>query len=223
MALDDEIGREADRATGRDGADGDGQTACVPCRVVRPSSTSSSCATARPRCSIICLPLVVNRNDLETCPARTTWVGGPNPRPTRGPGSSPRPWRSTATGVWPLRRTWRSPRQRTSRQPRSATTFPSPAISRGPCSRAARGAPSPDSAIFDGVQGLRARVTRLAEELAAFYERSESWWRAYEREPELISAWGGGVDQYYADIEQLMRAALGDLSDDDRRWRSSPR
>ena len=62
----------------------------------------------------------------------------------------------------------------------------------------------------------RARVERLAAELAAFYERSEPWWRAYEREPELISAWSGGVDQYYADIERLMRAALGELSDDER-------
>jgi hypothetical protein len=23
------------------------------------------------------------------------------------------------------------------------------------------------------------------------------WWRVYEREPELIRAWCGGVDQYY--------------------------
>jgi hypothetical protein len=37
----------------------------------------------------------------------------------------------------------------------------------------------------------------------------------YEREPELIRAWGGGVDQYYADIVRLMRAALGDLSSEE--------
>jgi AcrR family transcriptional regulator len=74
----------------------------------------------------------------------------------------------------------------------------------------------PTTEIFDGADDLRARITRLAEALAAFYERSAPWWRAYEREPELIQAWGGGVDQYYADIESLMRAGLGDLSDDDR-------
>jgi AcrR family transcriptional regulator len=74
----------------------------------------------------------------------------------------------------------------------------------------------PTPAIFDGVPDLRGRVNRLAQELAAFYERSEPWWRAYEREPELIHAWGGGVDQVYADIEALMKAALGDLSSDDR-------
>ena len=74
----------------------------------------------------------------------------------------------------------------------------------------------PTPAIFDGVGSLRARIERLARELAWFYERSEPWWRAYEREPDLIRAWGGGVDRYYADIELLMRTALGDLSSDDR-------
>jgi AcrR family transcriptional regulator len=74
----------------------------------------------------------------------------------------------------------------------------------------------PSPSIFDGVHDLPARVERLAQELAAFYERSEPWWRAYEREPELISAWGGGVDQYYSDIDRLMRTALGDLGSDEQ-------
>jgi AcrR family transcriptional regulator len=74
----------------------------------------------------------------------------------------------------------------------------------------------PTEAIFDGADNLRDRIELLARELAAFYERSRPWWRAYEREPELIQAWGGGVDEYYADIERLMRAALGELGSDDR-------
>jgi AcrR family transcriptional regulator len=74
--------------------------------------------------------------------------------------------------------------------------------------------PTPE--IFDGLDRLDERLGRLAHELAAFYERTEPWWRAYEREPELISAWGGGVDQFYADVERLMRTALGDLSTDER-------
>ena len=74
----------------------------------------------------------------------------------------------------------------------------------------------PTPAIVDGLATLRDRVDRLARELAAFYERSEPWWRVYEREPDLIRAWGGGVDQFYADIEDLMKTALGDLSSDDR-------
>ena len=74
----------------------------------------------------------------------------------------------------------------------------------------------PTSAIFDGVDDPNARVELLARELAAFYERSAPWWRVYEREPELIKAWGGGVDHYYADIERLMRSALDDLANDER-------
>jgi AcrR family transcriptional regulator len=73
----------------------------------------------------------------------------------------------------------------------------------------------PTPAILVGAVDLPQRVTRLAEELAAFYERGEPWWRAYEREPDLIRVWGGGVDQYYADVERLMRAALGELSEDE--------
>jgi AcrR family transcriptional regulator len=74
----------------------------------------------------------------------------------------------------------------------------------------------PTPSIFDGLGELRDRVERLAKELASFYERSEPWWRAYEREPELIQVWGGGVDRYYADIERLMRAALDELGSDEQ-------
>jgi AcrR family transcriptional regulator len=74
----------------------------------------------------------------------------------------------------------------------------------------------PTTAIFKGADGLPDRIERLARELAQFYERSEPWWRAYDREPELIQAWGGGVEQYYAEVERLMRAALGEeLAADD--------
>ena len=74
----------------------------------------------------------------------------------------------------------------------------------------------PTPAIFDHLDDLPARIRRLGEELATFYERAEPWWRVYEREPELIRAWGGGVDQSYAAIEQLMRTALGELASDER-------
>lgn len=74
----------------------------------------------------------------------------------------------------------------------------------------------PTAAVFDGLAGLHDRVERLARELAAFYERSAPWWRLYEREPELITVWGGGVDAYYADVDGLIRAALGELASDER-------
>lgn len=74
----------------------------------------------------------------------------------------------------------------------------------------------PPPAIFDDLSTLADRIRRLAEELAALYARGEPWWRAYEREPDLVNAWAGGVDRYYADVDLLMRAGLGDLGDDDR-------
>jgi AcrR family transcriptional regulator len=74
----------------------------------------------------------------------------------------------------------------------------------------------PGREIFEGVDGIAHRIRRLATELATFYERSEPWWRAYDREPALIEAWSSGVDRYYRDIDDLMRAALGPLADDER-------
>ena len=74
----------------------------------------------------------------------------------------------------------------------------------------------PTPAIYDDIDGLGARVERLARELAAFYTRSQPLWRMYEREPELIRVWGGGVERYYTDIEHLMRVALGELANDER-------
>ncbi len=74
----------------------------------------------------------------------------------------------------------------------------------------------PTATVLDGIGGLTERVRRLAEELAAFYERSEGWWRVYERDPELIDAWSGGLERYYADIDQLMRTALLELGSDER-------
>ena len=73
----------------------------------------------------------------------------------------------------------------------------------------------PDASMFDGDDDLASRIRRLARELAAFYERGQPWWQVYEREPEMISAWSGGIDQYYADVERLMRAALGELGTDE--------
>ena len=73
----------------------------------------------------------------------------------------------------------------------------------------------PTPAIFDGIEGIRERITRLAEELASFYERGEPSWQMYQREPDLIEAWAGGVDRYYRDVDELMRSALGPLSGDD--------
>ena len=41
--------------------------------------------------------------------------------------------------------------------------------------------PTPD--LFDGVDGLPDRIGLLVRELSAFFERSEPWWRASQRDP----------------------------------------
>jgi AcrR family transcriptional regulator len=72
----------------------------------------------------------------------------------------------------------------------------------------------PGPEVFEGIEGIADRIRGLAAELADFYERSEPWWRAYQREPALIEAWSSGVDRYYRDVDDLMRASLGPLADD---------
>src|SRR5262249_30581531 len=47
-----------------------------------------------------------------------------------------------------------------------------------------------------------------------FYERSEPWWHAYQREPELIDAWASGEARYYEAQIALIATALGDLASD---------
>ena len=74
----------------------------------------------------------------------------------------------------------------------------------------------PTPAIFDGLDSLRDRLERLARELADVLRTGRTVVAGLRARAELIDAWGGGVDQFYADIERLMRAALGDLADDDR-------
>ena len=60
---------------------------------------------------------------------------------------------------------------------------------------AARRAPDPDAGDLRGPRAtFEIASNGSPRELAAFYERSEPWWRAYQREPELINAWSGGID-----------------------------
>ena len=52
-------------------------------------------------------------------------------------------------------------------------------------------------------------------ELAAFFERSDPWWRASQREPVDQGFWADAAARYYADLDALVRAALGPLAADD--------
>ena len=67
--------------------------------------------------------------------------------------------------------------------------------------------PAPD--IFDGVDGAPARVAALARAMAAYYERSQPWYRMAELDDRPLDAWSAARARYDAEYEALVRAALG--------------
>ena len=72
--------------------------------------------------------------------------------------------------------------------------------------------PTPD--LFDGVDRVADRVELLVRELAAFFHRSESWYRVSQREPRGSQAWADAEGRYYEELDVLVRAALGPLAAD---------
>ena len=73
----------------------------------------------------------------------------------------------------------------------------------------------PGPAIFEGLDTIGARVTRLATEIATFMERSEAWWPIYTGDPGLREAWAGEEASFEQRQVALVRVALGPLSDDE--------
>jgi AcrR family transcriptional regulator len=73
--------------------------------------------------------------------------------------------------------------------------------------------PTPD--LFDGVVGLRDRVDLLVRELSAFFDRSDSWYRASQREGPGVSFWADAEASFYRQLDTLVRTALGPLASDD--------
>lgn len=69
--------------------------------------------------------------------------------------------------------------------------------------------PTPN--LFDGVDRLSDRIHLLVRELAAFFERSEPWYRVSQREPADVEFWADAETRYYGELEALVRAALGPL------------
>ena len=72
--------------------------------------------------------------------------------------------------------------------------------------------PTPD--LFAGVDDLEARVHLMVRELAAFFDRSEPWWRI-SRESSDVEFWADAERRYDRDVDALIRAALGPLAGDD--------
>ena len=71
----------------------------------------------------------------------------------------------------------------------------------------------PTTDLFDGVEGIPARIRLLVSELAAFFHRSESWYRVAQREPGN-PAWAEAEARYYVELDAMVRKALGPLETD---------
>lgn len=74
---------------------------------------------------------------------------------------------------------------------------------------------APTEAILEGVDNLAERVRRVARELAAFYERSEPWYRVYEREQGRVKVLTDAAARFFERIDRLVRLALGPLGRDE--------
>ena len=73
----------------------------------------------------------------------------------------------------------------------------------------------PGPEIFDGVAGAPARVTTLARAMAAYYERSQPWYRIPELDARPVEAWTEGRARFEAEYDALVRTALGPGATDD--------
>jgi AcrR family transcriptional regulator len=73
--------------------------------------------------------------------------------------------------------------------------------------------PTPD--LFDGVDDLAVRIRLMISELADFFERSDPWWRASQRDSGDGQFWAEAERRFYGELDALIRAALGPLAGDD--------
>jgi AcrR family transcriptional regulator len=73
----------------------------------------------------------------------------------------------------------------------------------------------PGPEIFAGIDDPAARVAALARAMAAYYERSQPWYRMADLDDRPLSAWDAARARYDADYEALIREALGPLGADD--------
>ena len=71
----------------------------------------------------------------------------------------------------------------------------------------------PGVELFDGVDGLADRIRLLVHEMSTFFRRSQSWYYVREREPG-VQTWADAEARFAAELDTLVRAALGPLKDD---------
>lgn len=74
----------------------------------------------------------------------------------------------------------------------------------------------PSETIFEGLNTMHERIMRLARELSAFYQRSEPWYRIYQRDNGRSRVFAQSEERFFLHIDQLMRQALGPLASDQR-------
>ena len=72
--------------------------------------------------------------------------------------------------------------------------------------------PTPD--LFDGVDKLSDRIPLLVRELAGFFDRSGPWYQVSQRDPADVEFWADAEARFYAELDSLVRAALGPLASD---------
>ena len=72
--------------------------------------------------------------------------------------------------------------------------------------------PTPD--MFDGVDQLSDRIPLLVREMGAFFDRSGQWYRVSQRDPADAGFWADTEARFYAEVDSLVRAALGPLATD---------
>jgi AcrR family transcriptional regulator len=75
--------------------------------------------------------------------------------------------------------------------------------------------PLPELSLFDGAPSIEERLARLIRVTGTFLDQAARLYRMWLREPMLTSVWTEAGAAYGARWDQLMRAALGPVADDD--------
>ena len=73
----------------------------------------------------------------------------------------------------------------------------------------------PRAEVFDGVDDPARRVAALARAMAAYYERSQPWYRMADLDEQPPPAWAEARARYDAEFGALVRGALGPLAGDE--------
>jgi AcrR family transcriptional regulator len=93
--------------------------------------------------------------------------------------------------------------------------FPSrEALDRAMVERLTAEAPLPDLTMFAGARSIKERLDRLTRATGTFFEQAARIYRMWLRERMLTSVWTETGAAYGARWDELMRSALGSLSDD---------